>query len=45
METAIGELKSEPRRHFAGVRRDIHGFIAQNESGQEVEALVEELLS
>jgi hypothetical protein len=35
----------EPGRHFAAVRRDLRGFIAESEAGRDVEALVEELLS
>ena len=45
LEAAIGKLELVPGRHFAAVRRDIRGFIAESEAGQDVEALVEELLS
>ena len=45
LEAAIGELELVPGRHFAAVRRDIRGFIAESEAGRDVEALVEELLS
>jgi SAM-dependent methyltransferase len=45
LEAAIGKLEIVPGRHFAAVRRDIRGFIAESESGRDVEALVEELLS
>jgi hypothetical protein len=45
LEAAIGKLKLDPGRHFAAVRRDIRGFIAESEAGRDVEALVEELLS
>jgi SAM-dependent methyltransferase len=45
LEAAIGKLEVDHRRHFAAVRRDIRGFIAASEAGQDVEALVEELLS
>ncbi len=31
--------------HFAAVRRDLRSFIAESDSGRDVEALVEELLS
>ena len=45
LEAAIGKLELVPGRHFAAVRRDIRGFIAESEAGRDVEALVEELLS
>jgi SAM-dependent methyltransferase len=45
LEAAIGKLELDPGRHFAAVRRDIRGFIAESEAGRDVEALVEELLS
>jgi hypothetical protein len=45
LETAIAGLELVPGRHFAAVRRDIRAFIAESEAGQDVEALVEELLS
>jgi SAM-dependent methyltransferase len=45
LEAAIGKLEIVPGRHFAAVRRDIRGFIAESEAGRDVEALVEELLS
>jgi hypothetical protein len=45
LEAAIGRLELEPGRHFAAVRRDIRGFIAESEAGRDVEARVEELLS
>jgi hypothetical protein len=45
LEAAIGKLGLVPGRHFAAVRRDIRGFIAESEAGRDVEALVEELLS
>ena len=45
LEAAIGKLDLVPGRHFAAVRRDISGFIAESEAGRDVEAPVEELLS
>ena len=45
LEAAIGKLPLVPGRHFAATRRDIRAFIAESEAGQDVEALVEELLS
>ena len=45
LEAAIGKLELDPGRHFAAVRRDVRGFIAESEAGRDVEALVEELLS
>jgi len=45
LEAAIAALALVPGRHFAATRRDIRGFIAESEAGQDVEALVEELLS
>jgi hypothetical protein len=45
LEAAIGKLELDPVRHFAAIRRDIRGFIAESEAGRDVEALVEELLS
>jgi hypothetical protein len=45
LEAAIEKLDLVPGRHFAAVRRDIRGFIAESEAGRDVEALVEELLS
>ena len=45
LEAAVGKLTLEPGRHFAAVRRDVRGFIAESEAGREVEELVEELLS
>ena len=45
LEAAIAELELRPGSHFAAVRRDIRGFIAESEAGRDVEALVEELLS
>ena len=45
LEAAIAKLELVPGRHFAAVRRDIRGFIAESEAGRDVEALVEELLS
>ena len=45
LEEAIEKLEIVPGRHFAAVRRDIRGFIADSEAGRDVEALVEELLS
>jgi hypothetical protein len=45
LEVAIGKVELVPGRHFAAVRRDIRGFIAESEAGRDVEALVEELLS
>ena len=45
LEAAIGKLELVPGRHFAAVRRDIRGFIAESEAGRDVEAMVEELLS
>ena len=41
----INLVELEPGRHFAAVRRDIRGSIAESEAGREVEELVEELLS
>jgi hypothetical protein len=41
----IGKLKFDAGRHFAAVRRDICGFIAESDAGRDVEELVEELLS
>jgi hypothetical protein len=45
LEAAIGTIELEPGRHFAAVRRDIRTFIAESDAGQDVEELVEELLS
>jgi hypothetical protein len=45
LEAAIGELELDPGRHFAAVRRDIRALIAESEAGQDMEELVEELLS
>lgn len=45
LEEAIGNLELRPGVHFAAIRRDIRGFIAESEAGRDVEALVEELLS
>ena len=45
LEAAIGKLELVPGRHFAATRRDIRAFIAESADGQDVEALVEELLS
>ncbi len=45
LEAAIGKLELEPGRHFAAVRRDFRGFIAESEADRDVEALVEEFLS
>lgn len=45
LELAIATLPLDPARHFAAIRRDIRGFIAESEAGRDVEALVEELLS
>lgn len=45
LEAAIQELEIDATRFFSAVRRDIRGFIAESEAGQDVEALVEELLS
>ena len=45
LEAAIGRLEIDPGRHFAAVRRDVREFIAESEAGQDVEELVEELLS
>lgn len=45
LEAAVGNLKLDHGRHFAAVRRDVRGFIAQNDAGRDVEELVEELLS
>jgi hypothetical protein len=45
LEAAIGKIALIPRRHFAAVRQEIRGFIAESEAGRDVEALVEELLS
>ena len=45
LEAAIAKLELVPGRHFAAVRRDVRGFIAESEAGRDVEALVEELLS
>jgi hypothetical protein len=45
LEAAIEKLELVSGRHFAAVRRDIRGFIAESEAGRDVEALVEELLS
>jgi SAM-dependent methyltransferase len=45
LEAAIAGFDVKPGRHFAAVRRDIREFIAGSEAGQDVEALVEELLS
>ena len=45
LEAAVGKLELVPGRHFAAVRRDVRGFIAESEAGRDVEALVEELLS
>ncbi len=45
LEAAIGGLELDPGRHFAAVRRNIRGVIAESEAGRDVEALVEELLS
>jgi hypothetical protein len=45
LEESIGKLDLKPGRHFAAVRRDVRGFIAESEAGRDVEALVEELLS
>ncbi len=45
LETAIAGIQIDAKRHFAATRRDIREFIAASEAGQEVEELVEELLS
>ncbi|RUL88320.1 hypothetical protein [Tautonia sociabilis] len=45
LEAAIGALELDPGRHFAAVRRDVRRVIAESEAGQDIEALVEELLS
>jgi hypothetical protein len=45
LEGSIAKLELVPGRHFAAVRRDVRGFIAESESRKDVEALVEELLS
>lgn len=45
LETSIGKLEIDPRRHFAAVRRDVREFIAGSDAGRDAEALVEELLS
>jgi hypothetical protein len=45
LEAAIGKLNLEPGRHFAAVRRDIRGFIAESEAGRDAEELGDELLS
>jgi hypothetical protein len=45
LEESIGKLDLKPGRHFAAIRRDVRGFIAESEAGRDVEALVEELLS
>ncbi len=45
LEAAIGALELDPTRFFSAVRRDIRRFIAESEAGQDVEALVAELLS
>lgn len=45
LEAAIGDMELGSGRHFAAVRRDVRGFIAESEAGREVEELVEELLS
>jgi hypothetical protein len=45
LEAAIGNLQLDPGRHFAAVRRDIRGFIAESEAGRDLEELTEELLS
>ena len=44
LEAAIASLELRSV-HFAAVRRDIRKFIAESEAGQDVESLVEELLS
>ena len=43
-EAAVGQLPLRSGKHFAAVRRDVRGFIAESEAGRDVEALVEELL-
>jgi SAM-dependent methyltransferase len=45
LEAEIGKLELDTSRHFAAVRRDVRQFIAASEAGQDVEELVEELLS
>jgi hypothetical protein len=45
LEAALGKLEVDTDRHFAAVRRDVRGFLAESEAGRDVEALVEELLS
>jgi hypothetical protein len=45
LEAAIGRLEIPARRHFTAVRRNIRRFIAESEAGQDVEELVQELVS
>jgi hypothetical protein len=45
LEAAVANVVIDPTRHFPAIRRDIRESIAQSEAGQDVESLVEELLS
>jgi hypothetical protein len=45
LEAVIAKIDPVPGRHFAATRRDIRNIIAESEAGQDVESLVEELLS
>lgn len=45
LEVEIAKRIIDVEQHFPAVRREIREFIAQSEAGQEVESLVEELLS
>lgn len=45
LEAAVAKLELRSGVHFAAIRRDVRAFIAESEAGQDVEALVEELLS
>lgn len=45
LEAAIAGLELNLTRHFSAVRRDVREFIAASDAGQDIEALVEELLS
>lgn len=45
LEQIVENLELRPGVHFSAVRRDIRSAIADSEAGQDVEAIVEELLS